>query len=243
MGKLHKELKRAEKEFTARKREQLAQQQKPSRSKKKACLILFLLAAPIFGGYYFKTRSIESSAKFTTISKKLSTDMFPSKISPKNQALSPALGEDPNLLPIEDRGNPEQQQQQQVTFRSESAPGPAINAQRLTIKDQAEDQKSEVLPDPPAEAVQAAKTPLAHPDPPVVTAESDEGDPPAPSPSLQKTWAPKILTAPITESKLPDEPTRSPDPGTRAVQDEKEEPPDPGKLIDWLLKKRSMEKE
>ena len=236
MGKIHKDLKRAEKEYTARKRQQLPEQ--PSQSQKKAyLLILAVFSTSIFGLYYFRA----IIADYPTNSRELSGKFHRNVVTGKVPVSDPSRIA--NLGLVSGMQQPEIQkdvrQQVEASSRPESEPiaGPQISINSVQKKDQ----KKEAI-DSLAET-NFTQVPPNGADHSVIAIKPGQNEPAYHSKNTQEPSELEAATHPDTKNEFFREPSMAPVLRAKPNVTDKEEPPDPGKLIDWLLKKRAMQNE
>ena len=241
MGKIHQDLKRAEKEYTARKRQQAtAEIRKPSPPKNKIyLLILTVFMTTILGLNYFRSIIADYPTNRTEIPGKFPRNIVTGNV-PVNEPSRTA-----NLEKVSGMQQPELQKEvpQHVKVSSLPEPEPRLIPQISINLGRKKDPKKEALISRPTAETNFTEAPPKGADHPVVATKSDQNEPAYQSQNTQKPSDSKATPLPDAKSEFLKEQSMAPVLSARTKVTDKEEPPDPGKLIDWLLKKRAMQNE
>jgi hypothetical protein len=239
MSRTLEALKRAEKERIARKEEQLRVLSKKSAIKKIAYLILITFMLMILGLFSFwadRTGYLNNiTAVFKETPRNIVTEDPPANVQSHAVTSEVLLG-----MQVHDLFQ-DAMQQMKVPSRSEKSAIPI--PQKLNKTQRAENRKGDVVPDKRLDTGNSTDLSRRNADRPPDPAKRDQNGSTHPLQKSRKTSDPLISPGLTAESKSIGQNSMAPVIKVTPPVDEKEKTPDPGVLIDWVLKKRSIQNE
>jgi hypothetical protein len=239
MSKTLEALKRAEKERIARKEQQLRVLSKKSVAKKCAYVILITFILMIFGLFSFWAGSTGYLNNITVVFKKNPRSIV-TEDPPANVQSHAMTSEDVYGMQVHDFSQ-DTIQQMKVPSRSEQSAIPI--PQKLNNTHRTKDRKGDVVSDQLLDTANSTDVSLKSADRPPDPAKRDQNGPAHQSQNSLKTLDLLISPGLTAESKSFGQNSVAPVIGAKPPVNEKEKAPDPGELIDWVFKKRSIQNE